>query len=85
MADVVAPPSGGGGSGGAGPLERTVTFYHAVLAEMRKVTWPEVPDVRRATIAIIIFVLVLGLFITLLDTVLGQLLGKLVPSLFAGR
>ena len=28
-------------------------FYHAVMVEMRKVTWPEIPDVRRATIAII--------------------------------
>jgi preprotein translocase subunit SecE len=60
-------------------------FYQSVKAEMRKVTWPEVPDVRRATIAIIIFVLVLGLLIYLLDAVLGYFLVKLIPSLFAGR
>jgi preprotein translocase SecE subunit len=36
-------------------------FYQAVMAEMRKVTWPEFNDVRRATIAIIVFVLLLGL------------------------
>ena len=36
-------------------------FYQAVMQEMKKVTWPEVIDVRRATIAIIIFVLLLGL------------------------
>ena len=61
------------------------SFYQAVLAEMRKVTWPEVPDVRRATIAIIVFVLLLGLFIWLLDVVLQQVLVNAIPSLFSGR
>ena len=61
------------------------SFYQAVVAEMRKVTWPELPDVRRATIAIIAFVLLLGLLIWLLDLVLQQILVKLIPSLFAGR
>ena len=61
------------------------SFYQAVMVEMRKVTWPEPVDVRRATIAIIVFVLLLGLMIFLLDTVLQQLLGRLVPSLFTGR
>jgi preprotein translocase subunit SecE len=60
-------------------------FYQAVMVEMRKVTWPEFKDVQRATVAIIIFVLVLGLFIFLLDMVLQGLLGKLIPSLIVGR
>ena len=59
-------------------------FYQAVMVEMRKVTWPEVVDVRRATVAIIIFVLLLGLLITILDKILGTLLGSLIPSLFVG-
>ena len=45
------------------------SFYQAVMAEMKKVTWPELPDVRRATIAIIAFVLLLGLFIWVMDVV----------------
>ena len=61
------------------------SFYQAVMIEMRKVTWPAVVDVRRATVAIIIFVLLLGLFIYLLDTALGLILGRLIPSLFVGR
>ena len=60
-------------------------FYQAVMVEMRKVTWPELPDVRRATIAIIAFVLLLGLAIWVMDVVLQELLVKLVPSIFAGR
>jgi preprotein translocase SecE subunit len=61
------------------------SFYQAVMVEMKKVTWPELPDVRRATIAIIAFVLLLGLAIWVMDVVLQQLLVKLVPSIFAGR
>ena len=60
-------------------------FYQAVMAEMRKVTWPEFNDVRRATIAIIVFVLLLGLLIYLMDIILQGLLGNLIPSLVVGR
>ena len=60
-----------------------IGFYNGVLAELKRVTWPDFPQVRSATIAIIIFVLVLGLFITALDTVLQALLIRLIPSLFA--
>jgi preprotein translocase SecE subunit len=84
MADVVVPPTA--------PENRVVAaargipaFYQAVMVEMKKVTWPEVPDVRRATIAIIVFVLVLGLFIYVLDVALQGLLANLIPSLFARR
>jgi preprotein translocase SecE subunit len=60
-------------------------FYNAVVAEMRKVTWPEFNDVKRATIAIIVFVLLLGLVIYVMDIVLQGLLGNLIPSLVVGR
>jgi preprotein translocase subunit SecE len=88
MADAVARPgSSAGGSGASGEkpgfVSRLVAFYHGVMAEMRKVTWPDVPQVRSATVAIIIFVLLLGLFITLLDFALQGILIKGIPSLFA--
>ena len=71
-------------SGRAGGFARSVvTFYHDVVAEMRKVTWPERVQVRQATIAIIIFVLLIGLVIFLLDVVLQGVLVRLIPSLFA--
>ena len=62
---------------------RLVDFYHGVMAEMRKVTWPDFPQVRSATIAIIIFVLLLGLVITIMDLTLQGILVKWIPSLFA--
>ena len=58
-----------------------VRFYNDVMAEMRKVTWPELPQVRQATIAIIIFVLLIGLVIFLLDLALSGVLVRLIPSL----
>ena len=100
MADaaVRSTASGGGATGGASgrPPATQVTdnrnwfvklrdFYNGVMAEMRKVTWPDLPQVRSATISIIIFVLLLGLLITLLDFVLQGILIKMIPSLFAGR
>jgi len=66
-------------------LRGVPSFIQSVRGEMAKVTWPEMPDVRRATIAIIIFVLLLGLLIYVLDAALSLLLVKLIPSLFAGR
>ena len=64
---------------------RMVQFYHEVQDEMRKVTWPDLPQVRSATISIIIFVMLIGLVITLLDFILQGVLIKMIPSLFAGR
>ena len=84
MAVEVAPPSAPENKAVAA-VRGIPSFYQAVMAEMKKVTWPEVPDVRRATIAIIAFVLLLGLFIWVMDQVLSALLIRLIPSLFAGR
>jgi preprotein translocase SecE subunit len=62
---------------------QVTTFVRESYHEIRyKTTWPEVAQVRQASIAIIIFVLIIGLVITLLDLVLRGLLIQLIPSLF---
>ena len=63
-------------------VSAVVGLYHDVVAEMRKVTWPDRPQVQQATIAIIIFVLIVGLAIFLLDVALQGVLVRLIPSLF---
>ena len=63
---------------------RAVGFYHDVLAEMKKVTWPDRPQLQDATIKIIIFVLFLGAIIALMDIGLNFFLVKL-PSILLGR
>jgi preprotein translocase subunit SecE len=91
MADAVARPPATGPAGtppapqGPGVVSRLVDFYHGVMAEMKKVTWPDIAQVRSATISIIIFVLLIGLLITVLDFILQGVLIKMIPSLFAGR
>ena len=86
MADAAVRSGGSGMPTAPGPswISRLVTFYHGVIAEMKKVTWPDLPQVRSATISIIIFVLLLGLLITLLDFVLQGILIKGIPSLLTG-
>ena len=63
---------------------RLVTFYHDVIAEMKKVTWPDRPQLQQATIQIIIFVLLLGAVIALLDVALQALLVRL-PAMLISR
>jgi len=63
--------------------QQLVTFLRDSYHEIRsKTTWPDFAQVRQASIAIVIFVLIVGLFITLLDVVLSGVLQKLIPSLF---
>jgi preprotein translocase subunit SecE len=63
---------------------RLVTFYHDVITEMKKVTWPDRAQLQQATIQIIVFVLVLGAIIALIDVALQALLVRL-PAMLAGR
>ena len=63
---------------------RLVTFYHDVVTEMKKVTWPDRAQLQQATIQIIVFVLVLGAIIALIDVALQALLVRL-PAMLTGR
>jgi preprotein translocase subunit SecE len=87
MADAVARAGGPGTPSAPQPGwgSRLVAFYHGVVAEMKKVTWPDRPQVQQATIQIIVFVLMIGALISLLDLVLQGLLIRGIPSLFAGH
>ncbi len=63
--------------------QRLVAFVRDSYNEIRhKTTWPDFPQVRQASIAIIVFVLLLGLFIAVMDLVLRGVLINLIPSLF---
>lgn len=46
---------------------RTVAYLRDVRAEVRKVTWPTLEDLRKSTTVIIIFVVLMGLLIGLID------------------
>ena len=63
-------------------LRRTKTFYDQVVAEMRKVTWPDVPQIRQLSIGVIVLSLFIGLVIWLLDVVIQLILVRGIPSIF---
>ena len=64
---------------------RIANFYQEVVAEMRKVTWPDREQLKDTTIKIIIFVLFIGAILGLLDVLLQLILVQGIPSLFTGR
>ena len=53
-----------------------------VPAELRKVTWPTWPELKKATWIILAFVIALGLAIGWLDVLLQFILVKLVARMF---
>ncbi len=64
---------------------RVVNFYQEVVAEMRKVTWPDREQLKDTTIKIIIFVLFIGAILGIVDVILQLILVEGLPSLFKGR
>jgi len=53
---------------------RAVGYLREVRAELRKVSWPPLEDLRKSTLVIIAFVLAIGLVIGLMDFVFSKLL-----------
>ncbi len=71
-ADVVPQPGAG---------RKVVAFYQDVMAEMRRVTWPDMPQVRQLSVGVVLLSLFIGGVIALMDVILQQLLVKL-PTAF---
>ena len=65
-------------------LGRLIQFYNEVVAELKKVTWPDVGQVRQLSIGVIVLSLFIGIVIWLLDLVLQQVLVRWIPSIFGG-
>ena len=53
---------------------RTVGYLQEVRAELRKVSWPTFEDLRKSTIVIIIFVIIVGIVIGIMDFIFAKLL-----------
>ena len=62
--------------------KRVVTFWNDVVAEMRKVTWPDRPQVIDLSRWVIVIVLLIGGVIWLLDLILQGVLVRGIPALF---
>ena len=60
---------------------RLVRFYHEVVAEVKKVTWPDKGQVRSLSIGVVILSLFVGALIGLMDVGLQAVLVRGIPSL----
>jgi preprotein translocase subunit SecE len=65
-------------------IARLVTLYNEVVIEMRKVTWPDIGQIRQLSIGVIVLSLFIGIVIWAMDLVLQQVLVRWIPSLFGG-
>ena len=65
----------------ANVFTRLVTLYNEVVAEMKKVTWPDVGQIRQLSIGVILLSLFIGLVIWAMDVALQFLLVKTIPSI----
>jgi preprotein translocase SecE subunit len=74
VADVVAQP--------AGLPARLRAYVSDSMAELKRVTWPDQPQVRSLSIGVVVLALAIGGLIALLDVVLQSLLVRGIPSLF---
>ena len=76
MADVVA------GSESPGPVGNIRSYVTEVIAEMRRVTWPDKAQVRQLAIGVVVLSLVIGGVIGIMDVVLQNVLVVWIPRLF---
>jgi preprotein translocase subunit SecE len=65
-------------------LQRLITFYQEVVAEMKKVTWPDMQQVRQLSIGVIVLSLFIGAVIALMDVVFQAIFVRGLPSLVGG-
>ena len=65
-----------------GALARTKDFVGEVVEELKKVTWPDFPQLKSATLVIIVFVVIVALIIWLMDMGVRGIL-NVILDLFA--
>lgn len=64
--------------------QRTLTFYHDVMAEMRKVTWPDWGQVRQLSVGVVLLSLFIALVIFIMDNIFQLVLVSWLPKLLGG-
>ena len=62
---------------------RTTRYIRDVRAEVAKVTWPSLEDLRRSTLVIIVVVIIIGIIIGLMDLLFSKIVIDFFPRLVA--
>jgi preprotein translocase subunit SecE len=63
-------------------VTRTRDFTVEVVGELKKVTWPDWPQLKNSTFVIIVFVIIIAVIIFAMDFVVRNVL-ELIINLFA--
>jgi preprotein translocase subunit SecE len=66
----------------SGWVQGVIAYVREVRAEVRKVTWPTWEELRRTTIVIIVFVVVIGIIIGIMDVIASWVLIDLLGRIF---
>lgn len=61
---------------------RVRLYVSEVIAEMRRVTWPDKAQVRQLSIGVVVLSLVIGGVIAIMDIILQNVLVSWIPRLF---
>jgi preprotein translocase subunit SecE len=64
-------------------IERTKVFFDQTVEEMKKVTWPDWPQLRQATLVILVFVIVVAAIIWAMDLGVSRII-NLIIDVFTG-
>lgn len=62
---------------------RLVRFLGEVRTEIKKVTWPGWEELKKSTVVIIIFVIIIGIIIGLMDLLFSLILVDFLGRVFA--
>jgi preprotein translocase subunit SecE len=65
-----------------GALTRTREFVVETIDELKKVTWPDFPQLKNATLVIIVFVIIVAVIIWLMDISVRTII-NFIMGLFA--
>jgi preprotein translocase subunit SecE len=85
MAVDVARPEGGIVARVGAHLQSIPTTYRLVMAELRRVTWPDRQQIKEMSIGVIVLSLAIGAIIAIMDFVLQEVLVRWIPQIFAGH
>ena len=59
-------------------IQESRTFLEESWAELRKVTWPDYPQLKNATLVVLAFVLMISVIIWLMDVVVRTLVNAIM-------
>lgn len=67
----------------ANVLVKTKDFTNEVIVELKKVTWPTAPELKSATIVIMVFIAIVALIILAMDVTVRTIIDFII-GMFAG-